>query len=199
MLKKTTFLVLGLALVLFSGCVSHNKYRGLETELKSAQIQMEEDEIVFRNLQVQNEKLLNETTLLLEENENLKLELKKENFVVAQTESKNSKPDTFTDEIHSPYSILLSSCRQKESLKRVLSEYKMIDMEPYVVKADLGEKGIWWRVFAGHYKTRELAIIEKNKYGLSENIVLKITDSSYMDAHTIENEAENKAALIVKK
>lgn len=174
MLTKIIFLVLSLSLVLFSGCVSHNKYSGLETELKSTRVQMEEDEVAFRNLQGQNEKLLKENISLLEENEKLKLELNNEKLIVAQTESKISEPELDGNQPHSPYSILLSSCQQKESIQRVLSDYKKMDIEPYVIKVDLGENGIWWRVFAGHYKSRELAIIEKNKYGLSENIVLKI-------------------------
>ena len=53
MFKRIIFIFLGLSLVLFSGCVSHSKYRGLETELKSIETQKEEDEIAFKNLQIQ--------------------------------------------------------------------------------------------------------------------------------------------------
>ncbi|MFC1880625.1 hypothetical protein ACFL2S_03875 [Thermodesulfobacteriota bacterium] len=199
MLTKISFSVLGLSLVLFSGCVSQNKYMGLETELKSAQTQMDEDEIAFKNLQIQNEKLLNENISLSEEIEDLKLELKKENLAVAPTESNNSKQDNITNEMNSPYFILLSSCRLKESVQVVLSKYRKMDIEPYVVKVDLGENGIWWRIGAGHYKTREIANIEKSKYSLTDNIVLKIFNGNHMDGDTIENEADNKASLIVKK
>lgn len=199
MLTKISVFVFSLLLVLFSGCVSHNKYMGLETELKSTRVQMEEDEIAFRNLQGQNEKLLKENIRLLEENEKLKLELNNEKFIITQTESKVSEPESDGDQLHSPYSILLSSCQQKESIQWVLSDYKKMDIEPYVIKVDLGEIGIWWRVLAGHYKSRELAIIEKNKYGLGENIVLKIAESGHMDTPTIETEAKIKPALIVKK
>ena len=199
MLTKISFSVLGLSLVLFSGCVSQNKYMGLETELKSAQTQMDEDEIAFKNLQIQNEKLLNENIRLIEEIEDLKLELKKDNLAVAPTESNNSKQDNITNEMNSPYFILLSSCRLKESVQVVLSKYRKMDIEPYVVKVDLGENGIWWRICAGHYKTREIANIEKSKYSLTDNIVLKIFNGNHMDGDTIENEADNKASLIVKK
>lgn len=97
---------------------------GLETELKSAQTQMDEDEIAFKNLQIQNEKLLNENIRLLEEIEDLRLELEKDNLAVAPTESNNSKHDNITNERNSPYSILLSSCRLKESVQVVLSKYR---------------------------------------------------------------------------
>ena len=128
MSKKITFSVLGMLLVLFSGCVSQNKYSGLETELESVQTQIGEDEIAFKNLQIQNEKLLNENIRLLQEIEDLKLELEKDNLAVAPAESNNSKQDNITNEMNSPYSILLSSCRLKKSVQVVLSKYRNADL-----------------------------------------------------------------------
>ena len=152
------------------------------------------------NLQVQNEKLLNETKHLVKAIEDLKAELKKENFTVEQIESKNSKSDTLTDGTSRPYSILLSSCQQQESVQKVLSEYKKINLEPYTVKVDLGENGIWWRIYAGHYETRREAIREKNKYGLTNKIVLKEPYANYADTNdNNKNEAVNKKPLIVQK
>jgi septal ring factor EnvC (AmiA/AmiB activator) len=195
MLKKITFIVLGLSLVLFSGCVSQNKYRELETELKSTQTQVKENEKLFVNLQDQNEKLLNETKHLKKAVEDLKLDLKKENFAVEQTESKNSKSDTLTGGTYRPYSIWLSSCQQQESVQKVLSKFKKINLEPYAVKVDLGENGIWWRIYAGHYETRREAIREKNKYGLTNKIVLKEPYAN--NAHTYDNKKNtgNKSDL----
>jgi septal ring factor EnvC (AmiA/AmiB activator) len=199
MLKKTTFIVLGLSLVLFSGCVSQNKYRELETELKSTQTQVKENEKNFVNLQDQNEKLLTETKHLKKAIEDLKLDLKKENFAVEQTESKNSKSDTLTGGTSRPYSIWLSSCQQQESVQKVLSKFKKINLEPYAVKVDLGEKGIWWRIYAGRYETRREAIREKNKYGLTNKIVLKEPYANNAHTYDNKNEAVNNKSLIVQK
>ena len=52
-------------------------------------------------------------------------------------------------------------------------KYKKTGLNPFIVKVDLGEKGIWWRIYAGHYESREKAIKERNKHGLSDKIVLK--------------------------
>lgn len=189
MLKKIIFTVLSLSLVLFSGCVSQNKYRELETELIGTQTQVEENERIFVNLQSQNEKLLNETNNLKKAIEDLKLGLKKENLTVEQAESKNSKSDTLTGKTSRPYSILLSSCQQQESVQKVLSEYNQIDLEPYVVKVDLGENGIWWRIFAGRYDTREKAIRGINKFGLTDKIILKEPNANQTDTSESQNEA----------
>ncbi len=80
---------------------------GLEAELKIAQTQMAEDEITFKNLQIQNEKLLNENIRLLEEIEDLKLELEKDTLAAVPAENNNSKHDNSTNEIDSPYSIFV--------------------------------------------------------------------------------------------
>jgi cell division septation protein DedD len=91
--------------------------------------------------------------------------------------SENTHPldtnESLKEESPGPYSILLSSCRLQESVQNVVTKYKKIGLNPYVVKVDLGEKGIWWRIYAGHYESREKAIKEKNKNGLSDKIVLK--------------------------
>ena len=53
------------------------------------------------------------------------------------------------------YCILLSKCRQWDSVQKVLIKYRKIGLAPYVVKVELGKNEVWWRIFAGHYKTRE--------------------------------------------
>lgn len=199
MFKKIPFIVLALFLVLFSGCVSQNKYRELETEHKSTKTQVKENEKILMNLQVQNEKLLKETKHLLKELEGLKAEMKKENSIVQRAESKYSKSDTLPEETSRPYSIWLSSCQRQESVQKVLSKYTKINLKPYFVKVDLGESGIWWRIYAGHYKTREEAIREKNRYGLTNKIVLKAPCTDCPDTYDNENVEVNKKSFINAK
>lgn len=195
--KKIIIFVLSLSLLSFSGCVSQNKYRGIATELKSTRAQMEGDEVAFKNLQGQNEKLLKENIRLLEDNERLKLELEKR-LVALQIKRKSAESETFNYQGQALYSILLSSCQQKDSVQRVLVDYRKADMEPFVIKVNLGEHGIWWRVFAGKYNSRELALAGKNKLGLDENIVLNIREFDQANRSTIASGTANKAALIVK-
>jgi hypothetical protein len=189
-----------LALVLFSGCVSQTKYSELETELSSAERQMNADKESFSNLQIQNEKLASENRSLLETVEGLKLELKNERSEIEQTEGNITKSEPLTAEKLHPYSILLSSCQLRESIPKVLSIYNETEVEPYVVKIDLGDKGIWWRILAGHFETREAAIIDKNKNDLTDKIVLKGPFENHIDNNdNNKNIAENTESLLVKK
>lgn len=199
MFRTFTFVALAVLLVLSSGCVSQNKYNELETELGSVQRQLNADKEAFITLQNENEKLASENRNLVETVEDLKLGLKNEESAIEQTEGAITKSEPLTDEKLRPYSILLSSCQLQDSIPKVLSIYNETELEPYVVKIDLGDKGIWWRILAGHFETREAAIIEKNKNDLTEKIVLQGPFENHLDNHDIKNIAENTDSLIVKK
>ena len=181
MLKKITIIASCSVLILFSGCVSQDKSRKLESEHNSTQ--MQEDKEANFKLQDQNKKLLSENQRLLKTIDDLKLELKNEKS---------------TDELPRPYSILLSSCQLQESVQKVLANYKETNLAPFVVKVDLGEKGVWWRIFTGHFENREIANDEKNNVGLADKIVLKANHADSMLAQDGENEVVNNKSLLVQ-
>jgi hypothetical protein len=187
---------------LYSGCVSQDEYRKLETEHNSTQTQMKENKETLFTLQAQNKQLLSENQRLLKTIDELNLKLDSEKSADELTEKIISKtaPSTApsTDKLLGTYSILLSSCQLQESVQKVLAKYKEANLEPFVVKVDLGEKGVWWRVFSGHYETRESAVDEKNNSDLADKIVLKATQADSVLAHDDENEPANDKSLLVR-
>ena len=199
MLKKITIIASCSVFILFSGCVSQDKYRKLESEHNSTQTQMKEKKNAIFRLRVQNEKLLYENQRLLKTNDVLKVELKNAKSTDEKTEKILSKTAPSTDELPRPYSILLSSCQLQESVQKVLANYKEINLNPFVVKVDLGEKGVWWRIFIGHFESREIANDEKNNIGLPYKIVLKADHADSMLAQDGENEVVNNKTLLVQK
>jgi hypothetical protein len=56
-----------------------------------------------------------------------------------------------------PYSIYLGSFRSEDVLQRALEAYREKGLLPYPARVDLGQKGVWFRVFSGHFETREKA------------------------------------------
>jgi cell division protein FtsN len=52
-----------------------------------------------------------------------------------------------------PYSVYLGSFKNMDYLKRALSTYENEGLFPYWTKVDLGEKGTWYRVFIGHFRS----------------------------------------------
>ena len=97
-----------------------------------------------------------------------------------------------------PYSILLSSCRQWNSVQRVLTKYRKIGLVPYVVKVELGENETWWRIFVGHYKTRNEALKTTSRYNLSDSIIMKTPYTNLIDSFSTEIEATAMLSSIKK-
>jgi len=67
-----------------------------------------------------------------------------------------------------PYSAYLGSFKTADAVKKAMSEYQEKGLSPYWVKVDLGEKGVWFRFFAGHFQNKEEAekfIRERNVQG----------------------------------
>ena len=63
-------------------------------------------------------------------------------------------------------------------MQKVLFDYHKIGLAPYVVKVELGKNELWWRIFLGHYKSREEALNAIKEYGLSNSIVMKTPSGS---------------------
>lgn len=57
-----------------------------------------------------------------------------------------------------PFSVYLGSQSSLDLARRAVSIYeKDYGISPYWVRVDLGEKGLWYRIFAGHFKTEQEA------------------------------------------
>ncbi len=65
-----------------------------------------------------------------------------------------------------PYSILIASYRQLQTAQKSFVLYKGQGLEPFWVKVDLGDAGIWFRVFSGHYAESKQAETVITKLGL---------------------------------
>jgi tetratricopeptide (TPR) repeat protein len=88
-----------------------------------------------------------------------------------------------------PYSILLSSCRQWDSVQKVLINYRKIGLDPYVVKVELGKNEVWWRIFVGYFKGRKEALRIRNRHDLSDSIIMKTPYANLMGSFSSETEA----------
>lgn len=97
--------------------------------------------------------------------------------------------ETMKEASFHPYSILLSSCQMRESVQKVLFKYHEIGLVPYVVKIELGEKELWWRIFMGHYRSKEEALKAIKEHGLSEAIVMKTPYTNLIGNYSSEDDA----------
>jgi hypothetical protein len=98
-----------------------------------------------------------------------------------------------------PFSILLSSCKEKENALAALSRYRQTGMTPYIVRTDLGGKGIWWRTLTGHYRTLAEAAQAKSALKLSDAVVVRTPYANLIGQYGSETEAAEAAYRVAQK
>jgi hypothetical protein len=59
--------------------------------------------------------------------------------------------------VRHPFSLYLGSFSTPEQARKALSIHLREDFPPYAVRMDFGDKGVWYRIFMGHFQNREEA------------------------------------------
>ena len=98
-----------------------------------------------------------------------------------------------------PFSILLASCKERENALATLAGYRQTGLTPYIVRTDLGGKGIWWRTLTGHYRTLAEATQAKNALKLSDAVVVKTPYANLIGQYGSESEASEAANKVTSK
>ncbi len=98
-----------------------------------------------------------------------------------------------------PYSVLISTFRTFENVKKGVGIYKKKGLVPYWVKVDLGDKGIWYRVFTGCFKdgkSAELFIKTKHIAGArAKKTKYAVLVGKYSSDKEIEAQRERSTEL----
>lgn len=100
-----------------------------------------------------------------------------------------------------PYSVYLGSYKTRGTAAKALSEYQRRGFFPYWVKVNLAQKGIWYRVFVGRFKTRDNAEAFIKDKGLADAEVMKTKHLGHRKAYSQtddklkKGDSENKKSL----
>lgn len=70
-----------------------------------------------------------------------------------------------------PFTILLATLQSRRQVRLAQTEYEQMGMAPFWTEVDLEEKGIWYRVFWGHFETEAAARQKKQAAGLAAAMV----------------------------
>jgi hypothetical protein len=100
------------------------------------------------------------------------------------------------EDLSYPYSVYHGSYKGRERAERAISEYRKKGLSAYWVKIDLGDKGVWYRVFSGYFQKRAEAneFIEQEQIADSESRHTKYANLIGLFASEEELE-EEKARL----
>jgi cell division septation protein DedD len=88
-----------------------------------------------------------------------------------------------------PYSVYLGSYKTVERAEKAISEYRDRGIRAYRVKVDLGEKGVWHRIFIGYFRDKKEAATFIAKKGLAEGEVKKTRYATLIGVYTSEGGA----------
>lgn len=69
-----------------------------------------------------------------------------------------------------PFSIKLDSFRTMEEVRSALAAYRAKGLDAYWVKVNLGNQGIWYRIFAGTYPSEDEAAAVIRRLGLKDAV-----------------------------
>jgi len=75
-----------------------------------------------------------------------------------------------------PYSLRLACFRSYDDALKEMKKYKQSGLLPYLVKVDLEKRGVWYRIYLGHYRTEAEAERARKANNLSLRVVIKKTD-----------------------
>lgn len=97
-----------------------------------------------------------------------------------------------------PYSIKLDAFRSRERVEKSLAIYREKGLSPYWVKVDLGDQGVWYRVFAGCYEDSQQAEEVIRTHKLTEAAVKKTTFGLLIGVYRSEAELSNQVQALSK-
>ena len=97
-----------------------------------------------------------------------------------------------------PYSLKLDSFKTLERVEKALKQYNKKGLAPYAVKVDLGDKGVWRRIYLGAYESKEEALKAKQAFGLERAAVKRIKYANLIGVYENEKALEDKALELME-
>jgi len=97
-----------------------------------------------------------------------------------------------------PYSVYLASFQNLEYLKQALSVYENQGLPSYWTKVELGEKGTWYRVFMGYFRSAQEAEAFIQQRRIKDGEVKETRYSNLIGTFGTKQEGEEKAFALTR-
>jgi hypothetical protein len=92
-----------------------------------------------------------------------------------------------------PYSVYLGSYKTTERADQAISQYKNKGVTGYWVEVDLGAKGVWYRVFTGHFRDKKEAQAFIAQKRLEEGEVKKTRYAALIGVYVTEDDLRKES------
>ncbi|MEE8432492.1 MAG: HD domain-containing phosphohydrolase [Candidatus Desulfatibia sp.] len=115
-----------------------------------------------------------------------------------ETSSKYGMESVSTKRLY-PYSIRLDAFRSRQKADKTLAIYREKGLSPYWVKVDLGDKGVWYRIFTGYFDNVKQAgkVIKASK--LKGAAIKKTKYATLIGTYRSETTVNDQIKLISKE
>jgi septal ring-binding cell division protein DamX len=97
------------------------------------------------------------------------------------------------------FSILLSSHRAQENALATLPQHRRTGLSPYIVRSEVGKKGVWWRTLAGSFTTLQAALTAIHTLKLEDAVVVRTPFANLVGEFPTSQEAAQAAERLSKK
>ncbi len=116
----------------------------------------------------------------------------------AQAKSSSVEPPVLLDSsARYPYSIYLGSYQSDEMVKEVLAKYREEGMPVYWSLVRLGDKGVWYRLYAGYFRSEAEARDFVSRRQLNDAEVKMTRYAVLVGVFSTRAEAEQKASILL--
>ena len=92
-----------------------------------------------------------------------------------------------------PYSVYLGSYKTTERADQAISQYKNKGVAGYWVEVDLGAKGVWYRVFTGHFRDKKEAQAFIAQKGLKDGEVKKTRYAAQIGVYVTKDDLRKES------
>jgi cell division septation protein DedD len=97
-----------------------------------------------------------------------------------------------------PYSLQIGSYRTIKRADKAISIYRKKGLSPYWVKVDLGENGLWYRVFVGHFRDTANAKSYKQEHKITRGLIKRIAYANLIGIYSVEEQFEDEKLTLEK-
>jgi hypothetical protein len=98
-----------------------------------------------------------------------------------------------------PYSVYLGAYKTLNRAKRAVAIHQGQGLSPYWVKVDLGSKGVWYRVFEGHFASQEAAETFVREKKLEEAEVKKTRYTNLIGIYSTAEDLRSRSLALLKR
>jgi cell division septation protein DedD len=95
-----------------------------------------------------------------------------------------------------PYSLYLGSFRTEERAKRAIEFYSKNGFSAFRTKVEFRGKGVWYRVYGGHFKDADQAYRFREKHELSETKIRKTNYANLVGIYSNKNKLREKISSL---